>query len=138
VKGGDYVTDFDKDLDTEKVLAFVRRYKAVSIKETKEHFNVNSKSMRRAFARLWFQDKILLAPYRRAVYIIVNEHKRGAPNVKKLWTEGHNGRGASEEDKKRTFTAAEWEEIVKRIEADKEKRVTKISEDDDPDAEDLE
>lgn len=132
------MSEWDKDLDKEKVFAFVQRYKAVSIKETKEHFNANSKAMRRAFARLWFQDRILLAPYRRAVYIIVNEHKRGAPNVKKLWTEGHNGRDASgEEGKEMGFSEAQWEEIKKRIEADKEKRATKVS-DDDPEAVDLE
>jgi hypothetical protein len=86
------VTDWGKDIDPEEMMAFIREMGAVSIKEAKEHFGVNSRSARRAFAKLWYHDKVWVLPYRRALYATENTGKKGNPSIKtlrKVWTEGH-------------------------------------------------
>jgi hypothetical protein len=87
------VTDWDKDVDPAEMMAFIRQMGAVSIKEAKEHFGVNSKSARRAFAKLWYHNKVWIIPYRRALYATENTGKKGAPNIAKLkrvWADGHD------------------------------------------------
>jgi hypothetical protein len=108
--------DFNKNLSPIEVMDFIEKFKAVSILETKIHFDTGSESVRRALAKLWYHNKILLIPYRRTVYAIQNTHQRGAPNVTKLWAEGH-GKSKAESSKRKTTekTPEEREEFLKQL-----------------------
>jgi hypothetical protein len=109
--------DFNKDLSPREMMEFIRGKGAVSIKETKEYFKTNSVSIRRAVAKLLYHDKILFVAYRRTVYLIENTHKRGAPNVKKLWEEGHREqRAPRSQSSQSSRPLRDTDDTVRRIE----------------------